>query len=362
LIFRHDGVRRAMPKANLDITLLSPSIWSDLQFPQYWKIPEVVNHQKAQQVIACDQEEIQGLQDLFDATFRRVLTRDRVYEPEVTTSEEMPYRLEVVHAFRSENAPLWQRLQQNKARSNLSHVERFKVKTHGSAGVLDTRLNQHEAYLYHGTNPSSSMSILKSGFSLEQAGKSTGTMFGYGVYLAECCSKSDEYAKDDGGGSFVGLRSMLVCRCHVGNPLVVTDPGDHVPVGKKQGYNSVVGDRESKVGTYREFVFFDESQIFPEYTVIYRRQYNKERVPNKLRRKSSGTTGRQWQVRLDKNWVNLPLDVNAKLLEAMKKHKNSVDVEVDKTMYTFDLEKKQQINKSTSTSRQIRPPMVKPKF
>jgi len=55
------------------------------------------------------------------------------------------------------------------------------------------------------------MSILKTGSQLKHIGKSTGTMFGYGVYMAECASKSDEYARDDGGGTvLVSGRSSFV--------------------------------------------------------------------------------------------------------------------------------------------------------
>lgn len=359
LIFRYDGERRPMPKANLDVTTLCPSMWSGTRFPRYWKIPEVLNGKTAQQVMACDQEEIEGLQDMLDATFKRILTRDRRYEYQVSSNEEMPYRLEVVHAFRSENAPLWHRLQESK-RLIPGGIEPFPVKTHGSGKVIGKRLDQHEAYLYHGTNPSSSMSILKSGFSLDQAGKSTGTMFGYGVYLAECSSKSDEYATDDGGGTYPGLRALLVCRCLVGNPKVVTDPGDHVQTAKQEGYNCVVGDRESKVGTYRETIFHDEAQIYPEFTVIYRRQYEQNRVKPPMRRKTSGTTGRCWQVKFDKGWANLSPDVNAHLLEAMKKNQNTVEVDISDVKYTFDLAAREQINKESGTKRALRPPMVKP--
>merc|ERR1719262_1803890 len=118
-----------------------------------------------------------------------------------------------------------------------------------------------EALLLHGTNPSSAMSILKSGFRLNNAGKSTGTMFGYGVYLAECSSKSDEYAYDDGANTYPGLRALLVCKCLVGNPHVVHQAGDYVAEAKAASNECILGDRETAVGTYREFVFFDETQI-----------------------------------------------------------------------------------------------------
>merc|ERR1719189_3240180 len=158
-----------------------------------------------------------------DKTFRRVLTRDRVHEYQESLDEEMPFRLEVVEAFRSENLPLLRRFQERKAGYKASESSE-KAKTHEGAEALNSRLEDGEALLFHGTNPSSSMSILKTGFVLSHAGKSTGTMFGYGVYLAECSSKSDEYAHDDNGGTFPSLRALLVCRTLVGNPLRMEDP------------------------------------------------------------------------------------------------------------------------------------------
>merc|ERR1719444_778066 len=97
---------------------------------------------------------------------------------------------------------------------------------------LNSRLGDGEAYLAHGTNPSSAMAILKSGFSLNAAGKSTGTMFGYGIYLAECASKSDEYARDDNGGTYPQLMALLVCRSLVGNPYIVHQAGDYIDQAK----------------------------------------------------------------------------------------------------------------------------------
>ena len=38
-------------------------------------------------------------------------------------------------------------------------------------------------------------------------------------------------------------------------------------------YDSVLADREASVGTYREFVVFSEDLIYPEYIILYKRQY-----------------------------------------------------------------------------------------
>jgi len=222
---------------------------------------------------------------------------------------------------------------------------------------LNNRLQDGEALLAHGTNPSSAMGILKSGFSLDAAGKSTGTMFGYGIYLAECVSKSDEYARDDNGGTYPGLQAMLMCRSLVGNPYVVQEAGDYIEDAKAKGRDCVVGDRESKVGTYREFIFYDERQVLPEYAVIYKRQYNQDKVPDTMRQSAKGTTGRNWQLKLDKGWANVPPDVSFELTRAEMENETKYNRKINDVLYQFDLEKMTQTNMDTGTQRQIRPPM-----
>merc|ERR1719162_1222430 len=98
--------------------------------------------------------------------------------------------------------------------------------------AVNGRLLEGEALLFHGTNPSSAMAILKSGFALSAAGKSTGTMFGYGIYLAECASKSDEYGRDDNGGTYPGLMAMLMCRSLIGDGFVAEEAGDYIQQAK----------------------------------------------------------------------------------------------------------------------------------
>eukprot|EP00747_Dinoflagellata_sp_TGD_P203423 gnl/TRDRNA2_/TRDRNA2_77055_c2_seq1.p1 gnl/TRDRNA2_/TRDRNA2_77055_c2~~gnl/TRDRNA2_/TRDRNA2_77055_c2_seq1.p1 ORF type:complete len:588 (-),score=112.87 gnl/TRDRNA2_/TRDRNA2_77055_c2_seq1:311-1978(-) len=352
LVFRYDGERREIPVSkDPEIDMRNSS---QLQFPPYWSIPEVMNFQKAQAVVPCTQQEVQGLQEIFDHTFRRILTRDRVYEYQATTNEEMPFRLEVVHAFRSENSFLYKRFSERcKQYTGGTPV---KAKTRGAGKELNSRLNEGEALLFHGTNPSSAMGILKSGFVLRNAGKSTGTMFGHGIYLAECASKSDEYACGDSGGTYPGLNAILVCRCLIGNPMVVQEPGDYTDMAKAQNLDCVLGDRETKVNTYREFVFGDQSQVLPEYTVIYRREYDKNKVPAKLQLPAMGSTGKSWQVKLEGSWANVPPDVNQRLIQSLEVGQMQVDVTIGNFQYMFDLKARTQVNKATGVSRQIRPP------
>merc|ERR1712070_821319 len=109
-----------------------------------------------------------------------------------------------------------------------------------------------------------------------------------------------------------------MCRSLVGNPYVVQEAGDYIADAKNQGMDCVLGDREAKVGTYREFIFFDERQVLPEYAVIYRRNYDHASVPHLMRQSTRGTTGKNWQVQVDKGWVNMTPDVTYELNQAQQ--------------------------------------------
>merc|ERR1712032_1241581 len=113
------------------------------------------------------------------------------------------------------------------------------------------------------------MGISENGFKIDLAGHSAGTMFGPGCYFAECSSKSDEYCKD----TTDGLYTMLLCRVVCGEMFRVTEPKMWAIREAMQSgdYDSVLGDREAGRGTYREFVVFQESLIYPEYVIHYSR-------------------------------------------------------------------------------------------
>ena len=92
-------------------------------------------------------------------------------------------------------------------------------------------------------------------------------MFGAGVYLAESSTKADEYARDDMGGEYDGLYAVLVCRAILGRSYVTEKAGDFSDQVLSGEYHHVLGDREKAVGTFREFIFFHEASIYPEYAV-----------------------------------------------------------------------------------------------
>jgi len=359
MVFRYDGERREIPPVKADNRRLDETLFVGVDFPDYWREKKVMQLKQPTSTVSCTKGEIRAMQDIFDHTFKRVLTRDRVYEYQLNVNEEMPYRLDIVHMFRCEDAELYRRFQER--RSTYKGGTPCRPKTRDQelkgAALLNDRLGEGEAFLAHGTNPSSAMGILKSGFSLAAAGKSTGTMFGYGIYLAECVSKSDEYARDDNGGTYPGLMAILMCRTLVGNPYVVQDAGDYIQTAKEQGCDCVVGDRESKVGTYKEFIFFDQRQVLPEYAVIYKRQYDKTKVHEKLRMMTRGTTGRNWQLKLQKGWADLTPDVSWTLNKAEGAGETSVQHKINDVLYEFNFGAMEQRNVDTGTTRKIRPPM-----
>merc|ERR1719356_1380444 len=139
-----------------------------------------------------------------------------------------------------------------------------------SGPPLDTAAN--EVWLFHGTKPVAAESITSDDFRLDLAGTSAGTLYGRGIYLAENSTKADEYSNVDQKS---GLFSMLLCRATLGRFLytseVQPDPRKCEEACLRGGHHSVLGDRKACRGTFREFVVFDEDQVYPNYIVKYKR-------------------------------------------------------------------------------------------
>lgn len=360
LVFHWDGEKPEIPVslAN-DFSNQNAAEWAGTAMPDYWS-DEVLNSQMVHKVVALKghSEEHQALQEILDATFKRVLTRDRKPDDEAPDEEEMPYKLDIVQVFRSEHACLHHRLTQKRAPFERSGS--FALKTSAAGSHINDRLEGGEGYLFHGTNPSSALSILRTGFVLDHAGATTGMMYGAGIYCAECSSKADEYSRDAGGNTYPSLHAILVNRCFVGTPLVVDGAGPHTETARETGLHCVCGDREGKVGTYREFIFYDEHQVYPEYAVIYRRVYDPRRVPAEMRVPTKGTTGRFWQLKAKSGrdgWTNLPTEINKQLLEASVAGEESLDLNWRGTEYTFFIQEKRAVNKRTGNEVGLRAPM-----
>lgn len=234
------------------------------------------------------------IQLLMDSTFRDIETREgRLCRKEAT----MPCRLRLETVQRVENEHVWHRYIEERRRIKLKRGHKCTplVGVGGVSGPLEQlceegvltpelQVDVNEVYLWHGTSLANAVGIVNSGFDLKLSGTGAGSsMYGSGVYLAECSSKSDEYCYE---GSEPGVYCLLLCRAVMGQNVTMPAGGPATHQGIKQlvsdgAYDSVLGDREAAVGTYREFVVYSEAQIYPEYVIMYRRESELHPVPKR---------------------------------------------------------------------------------
>lgn len=213
------------------------------------------------------------------------------------------YRLHA--AFRNQNQDLWQKYSlvktaiteechgPSKGKTVMLPVEASSIEAlEGEA--LDASIN--EWYLFHGSRPEALSKILSSNFRLTLAGsgatwkdpgKACGVpLYGYGLYFAERITKADEYAHPIQEGDPLPVDpghestfyAVLVCRVLGGRSnLVTTNEIEREKLRKDVfdgPFHSVFGDRVSSLGKpYKEVVVYDKDQTFPEYLLIYSRQY-----------------------------------------------------------------------------------------
>lgn len=220
---------------------------------------------------------VTAMQRLVDHAFIWKTTRDR-------KGRDMPLRLQVVAVEAVQNIAAW--TEYTKSRERLAaaacRAPRLEpdVRTASVGDPLVAELlgevceEANERWLFHGSTFTAVQGIADSEFRIDLAGSHRGTMYGKGVYLAECSSKADEYSelgKDR-------LCCMLLCRSALGRILVdrsknpeSSDIMEHC----QSGHDSVCGDRWAAVGTYREFVLYESNQVYPAYVIRYRRVWLK---------------------------------------------------------------------------------------
>jgi len=217
------------------------------------------------------------LQQLLDETFKEVYTRDR-------RGGEVPQRLVLVAATHIQNELNWveyikkrEEIRAEIRAEQLTGTEVCQPRTMDSAALkglnsLDEEVQ--EAWMWHGTSKAGAEGITSEDFRLTFAGNNAGTLYGRGIYLAEACSKSDEYTQEADGE-----RYLLLCRSTLGRINYNDESRPDVTALEDScltdRYHCVLGDREKIRGTYREFIVFDDDQVYPEYIVKYRRQYYK---------------------------------------------------------------------------------------
>ncbi|CAE7570020.1 PARP12 [Symbiodinium natans] len=250
--------------------------------PQHWvQPPAEMSASKGAPIIPLPPDHCQLLQRLLDSTYSNVWTRDRKrHHPD---NPNVPRGFRVVRAYRAQNFKNWQEYAVRRAEllkdAKDRAIQHYDVQssaewasyTH-ACGIEPLQRACNEWVLFHGTAPPAALEICRSDFRISLAGDKTGTLYGRGTYFAESITKADEYAK-----AADGEYAMLLVRALGGRVRycdeVEPDAEDLTRSCIEGPYDCVLGDRKKCRGTYREFVFFDTENLFPEYIVIYSRQY-----------------------------------------------------------------------------------------
>jgi len=227
-------------------------------------------------------------QRLLDITQRKVYTRDRL-------GQAVPERLELVSVATVANDELWgdYMARREVIRREISEdnegFQQYVVDTVApqyvedglSAESIAKSLSEdfaepllkeaNEVFLFHGTSEIAANQIATHDFKVNLAGSGAGTLYGRGLYLAENSTKADEYTRPAANN----IRYLLVCRVVLGR-LYYTDEQDVDPRACEDKclrgkFHGVLGDRKKCRGTFREFVVFDEDQVYANYILGYRR-------------------------------------------------------------------------------------------
>lgn len=243
--------------------------------PPGWNVGAMLDTVGARRVakVPLSPAVVSGVQDMLDLSFFCKRTKDR-------RGEDMPLRLQVKEVISVQNVAAWmayagsrelvqQRTDQGVLTVLVPEILSDTLDASEVLGELGKGANEH--WLLHGTTEAAVQGITDTEFRVDLAGTHRGSMYGKAVYLAECSSKADEYAEEGSDG----LCRMLVCRAALGRVLVedARNPSGEDLANRCQGreYDSVCGDRWTAVGTFREFVLYDSSQVYPSYIVLYRR-------------------------------------------------------------------------------------------
>ncbi|CAE7286660.1 Tnks, partial [Symbiodinium pilosum] len=245
------------------------------------------------------EDQVEHFTELLNHTYRARVTQDRPC-PKASCSKTpggcpcvqpdgdpgLPASYVVRRVIRVEDSRMWKRFmrkrdQIRRSRSTgSSTIEKVEPEVctsglikeqPGTFAPVDEGVN--EFYLWHGTHVRAALSIAHEDFRIDMAGSNAGTMYGRGCYLAENCTKADEYARDEPHGYYEGVYALLLCRVCMGKFLYTTEryegAGDRVKSGE---FDSTIGDRTKKANTFREFVVYNADQVYPEYVVLYSRR------------------------------------------------------------------------------------------
>jgi len=265
-------------------------------FPSYWSNKQAGNTTAFQDLVYVNPDQHDEFDKLLRATHRPRCTQDRPCPRgtcpktalgcpcvQVGGNPGLPMEYRVRRVIRVESVRMWRKYVKRRARLQATRssetCEPFDPPLRGGQVIqrhpqifepLNASLN--EAYAWHGTTVRSALNIAKEAFRIDLAGSGAGTMYGAGIYLAECCTKADEYARAESSGCYKDIYAVLLNRVCMGKFHYTTQRNDSVrDLALRGDCDSTFGDREQSCDTFRELVVYDTDQVYPEYIVLYHR-------------------------------------------------------------------------------------------
>ncbi|CAK9017507.1 unnamed protein product [Durusdinium trenchii] len=289
---RQENLDELAERAARKVNETARKVGEKMGLPAGWDVVERMAGTDAARLLKKDEETelalLKKVQELVDATFwgwgghgAKTRTRDRGSEP-------VAKALKVMSVIYVQNAEVYVNYRARRQEISGSMTpdiptgDAWDVKT-AAIPLVGGRLKDspvdasiNEFYLWHGCKPEGAEGITDANFDIKRAGSAYGSLFGPGIYLAESCMKADEYTSPDARGYF----PLLLCRVALGN-INYCDHPSPVSIGPSLvasckaggGFHSVLGDREKVNGTFREFIVFDNHQVYPEYIIWYRREF-----------------------------------------------------------------------------------------
>lgn len=326
---------------------------------------------------------VQEVQELFDATYRKVYTRDRRGAP-------VPDRFLVREVLRVLNDQVWReytacreatraRMRGSRAAPVPGGAQTSKcLADRGGATALPALdAEVAETWLFHGTTAEAARAIAEDDFRLDLSGTSAGSLYGRGIYLAENATKADEYGEGASGAAaeerprgqeavrppgppppLVRESYLLLCRTLLGR-VHYTDEDYPDPEALRRScrsgeFESVLGDRVKRRGTFREFVVYHDDFVYPEFVVRYERLFFHDRFAEMYtamleRRRQNAFTGptREEQRVLESMWNVYAMPNMGKinkwqlldLLTAIKQPPQNEGEDLDATFREWDAKK-----------------------
>ncbi len=243
-------------------------------------IPQNIGRTKPEpQLLFPDLEAVQkqnGVLDALGASLELVLQADEDKGNEVIPPPKLfEARLELVtdpveiarirHKYRSS-----QKVTHACAHLDVKRVFRVEIGSMTASFETQGKKIGNIQELWHGTQASNLLSILRSGFVIAPSGAAhcTGRMFGNGAYFSDQSTKSLNYAYGYWKGRSDDHCFMFLCDVALGKSFTPKS-WNHTLDPRKDGYDSTFAEADKSGVSNNEMIVYDTAQICPRFLVEF---------------------------------------------------------------------------------------------